>query len=105
MENYYYNRLNKAQQNTYHAMKMGLQSLASSFQVPRLEGKDLMDVYFLLRLDCPEIFYSVKFSYRYYKDSGNAEMIPEYLFDKNKVKDHQKAMKSRVEKLVRPAMK
>ena len=105
MENYYYNRLNKAQQNTYHAMKMGLQSLAPSFQVPRLEGKDLMDVYFLLRLDCPEIFYSVKFSYRYYKDSGNAEMIPEYLFDKNKVKDHQKAMKSRVEKLVRPAMK
>ena len=105
MENYYYNRLNKAQQNTYHAMKMGLQSLAPSFQVPRLEGKDLMDVYFLLSLDCPEIFYSVKFSYRYYKDSGNAEMIPEYLFDKNKVKDHQKAMKSRVEKLVRPAMK
>lgn len=105
MENYYYNRLNKAQQNTYHAMKMGLQSLAPSFQAPRLEGKDLMDVYFLLRLDCPEIFYSVKFSYRYYKDSGNAEMIPEYLFDKNKVKDHQKAMKSRVEKLVRPAMK
>lgn len=105
MENYYYHRLNKAQQNTYHAIKTGLQSLAPSFAVPRLEGKELAEVYFLLRLDCPEIFYSVKFSYRYYPDSANAEMIPEYLFDKNKVKDHQKALKARVEKLARPAMK
>ena len=105
MEKYYYNRMNKAQQNTYHAMKTGLESLASSFQVPRLEAKELMDVYFLLRLDCPEIFYSVKFSYRYYPSSGNAEMVPEYLFEKSKVKDHQKALKARVEKLVRPAMK
>lgn len=105
MEKYYYNRLNKAQQNTYHAMKTGLESLVPSFQIPRLEAKELMDVYFLLRLDCPEIFYSVKYSYRYYPSSGNAEMIPEYLFEKSKVKEHQKAMKARVEKLVRPAMK
>lgn len=105
MENYYYNRLNKAQQNTYHAIKTGLQSLAPSFQVPRLEHKELADVYFMVRLDNPEIFYSVNFKYRFYPESGNAEMIPEYLFDKNKIKDHQKAMKSRVEKLARPATK
>lgn len=105
MENYYYNRLNKAQQNAYHAMKTGLQSLAPSFPVPRLEAKELCDVYFLLRLDCPEIFYSVKFSYRYHPESSNVEMIPEYLFEKSKIKDHQKALKSRVEKLVRPAQK
>lgn len=30
-------------------------------------------------------------------------MIPEYLFDKGKVKDHQKAMKARIAKLARPA--
>ena len=105
MEKYYFNRMTKVQQNTYHAMKTGLESLAPSFQVPRLEASELMEVYFLLRLDCPEIFYSVKFSYRYYPSSGNAEMVPEYLFEKSKVKDHQKAMKARVEKLVRPAMK
>ena len=29
--------------------------------------------------------------------------MPEYLFEKEKVKEHQKAMKARVEKLVRPA--
>jgi hypothetical protein len=31
------------------------------------------------------------------------EVIPEYLFDKKKIKDHQQALQSRVEKLVRPA--
>ena len=105
MEKYYYNRLNKAQQNTYHAIKTGLQSLAPSFQIPRLEHKELADVFFLVRLDNPEIFYSVNFKYKFYQDSGNAEMIPEYMFDKSKIQDHQKAMKSRVEKLARPAMK
>lgn len=105
MENYYYNRLNKAQQNTYHAIKTGLQSLSPSFQIPRLEHKELADVFFMVRLDNPEIFYSTNFKYRFYQESGNAEMIPEYIFDKSKIQDHQKAMKSRVEKLARPAMK
>lgn len=104
-EAYYYNQLNKAQQAVYHGMKEGLLSLTPNFQVPLLSGRELSDIYFMLRLDCPEIFYSVKFKYRYYQDSGNAEIIPEYLFDKNKIRDHQKAMKSRVEKLARPAMK
>ena len=105
MEQYYYNKLNKAQQNTYHAIKTGLQSLAPSFQIPRLEHKELSDVFFMVRLDNPEIFYSTTFKYKFYQDSGNAEMIPEYMFEKSKIQDHQKAMKSRVEKLARPAMK
>lgn len=104
MENYYYNRLNKSGQAVYHAMKTGLTSLAPSFQVPLVDGKDLADIYFMLRLDHPEIFYSVRFSYRYYQNSGNAELIPEYLFEKKKIIENQKALKSRVEKLSRPAM-
>lgn len=104
MEPYYYNQLNKTQQSVYRGMKAGVQSFASSFQVPRIEGKDLADIYFMLRMDYPEIFYTVTFKYRYYQDSGNVELIPEYLFDKNKIRDHQKAMKSRIEKLVRPVM-
>lgn len=104
MEKYYYNQLNKAQQATYHAMKNGLESLAASFLIPRLEHKELADVFFMVRLDSPELFYAVGYKYRFYPDSGNAEMIPEYLFEKSKVKEHQKAMKARVEKLVRPAM-
>lgn len=103
MEPYYYNHMNKQQQAVYHAMKTGIQSLAPSFPCPRMEGKELTDVFLKLRLDCPEIFFVSGFHFRYYPDSANVELSPEYLFDKNKIKDHQKAMKARVEKLVRPA--
>jgi len=105
MEAFYYNQMNKAEQAAYHAIKAGLTALAPSFSVPRLEGRQLTDIFFKLRLDCPEIFYATGFHYRFYPDSVNVEMIPEYLFDKAKVKDHQKAMKARVEKLARPAAK
>lgn len=104
MEPYYYSHMNKQQQVVYHAMKTGIQSLAPSFPCPRMEGKELTDVFLKLRLDCPEIFYVSGFHFRYYPDSANVELSPEYLFDKNKIKDHQKAMKARVEKLVRPAV-
>lgn len=104
MEPYYYSHMNKQQQAVYHAMKTGIQSLEPSFPCPRMEGKELTDVFLKLRLDCPEIFFVSGFHFRYYPDSANVELLPEYLFDKNKIKDHQKAMKARVEKLVRPAV-
>ena len=60
---------------------------------------------FQLRLDHPEIFWAEGFHYRYYQDSANITFLPEYIFEKGKIKEHQKALKARVEKLVRPAMK
>jgi len=84
-------------------MKAGLKALAPSFLVPRLEGRELAEIYFLLRMDCPEIFYTVKFSYRFYPDSENVEFVPEYLFPKKQIQEHQKAMESRVKKLARQA--
>lgn len=104
MEPYYYSQLSKVEQAVYHAMKTGFSEMAPSFLVPRVEAKQLSEVFFRMRLDCPEIFYAVNFKYRSYRDSGNLEILPEYLFEKSKIKDHQKAMKARVEKLVRPAM-
>lgn len=105
MIQYYYELLNKEQQRAYHAIKTGLESLAPSFPVPRLSGQELTDIYFMVRLDYPEIFYSVKFRYKYYPDSENVEMIPEYLFKKKQIMEHQKAMESRVKKLARQAEK
>ena len=102
MEAYYYSTMNKTMQNIYHAMKNGLLAIAPSFSVPRLEGRELQDIFFRLRLDCPEIFYAVGFRYRYYKDAGNIEILPDYLFDKKKIIDHQKAMQARIAKLIRP---
>lgn len=105
MEQYYFNTLTKPQQNSYNAIKAGLQSLAPSFPVPLLENRELSDVFMKVRLDHPQLFYAGTFKYRYYPDSGNAEMVPEYLFEKGKIKDHQKALQARVEKLARPMMK
>lgn len=103
MEPYYYSQMNKIQQNVYHGMKTGLMALAPSFPVPKLDGRELGDIFFKLRLDCPEIFYAVGFQYRFYQDAANVEIIPEYLFEKGKVKELKKAMDARVLKLSRPA--
>ena len=103
MEPYYYTQMNKEEQAAYHAMKEGLLSLAPSFPVPRLEGRELSELFFCLRLDCPEIFYASGFHYRFYPSSAHVEFIPEYLFDKAKIKEHQKAMAARVNKLAAKA--
>ena len=105
MEPFYYNHMNKNQQAAYRAMQQGLINLSDEFQIPRLEGKDLSNVFFELRLDHPEIFWASGFKYKYYPDSPNLILIPEYLFDKGKIREHQKAMGALVEKLARPAMK
>ncbi len=102
MEVYYYSKMSKTQQNVYHNMKVGIMALAPSFPVPKLEGSELQEIFFKLRLDCPNIFYVVGFKYRYYKDASNVEVIPEYLFEKKKIREHQAAMEARITKLVRP---
>ena len=105
MEQYYYNHMNKAQQAAYHSLLSGVKNLADEFQIPALEGEELYNVFFQMRLDHPEIFWVSSYKYRYYKDSPNLIFIPEYLFDKKKICEHQKAMTARVEKLIRPAQK
>ena len=75
--NYYYDQLNKEQQRAYYAIKEGLLKLQDSFPVPMLSGKELADIYFMIRMDCPEIFYVPSFRYRYYPDSANVEFMPE----------------------------
>ena len=105
MEQYYYNHMNKAQQAAYHSILSGVKNLADEFQISALEGEELYNVFFQMRLDHPEIFWVSSYKYRYYKDSPNLIFIPEYLFDKKKICEHQKAMTARVEKLIRPAQK
>ena len=85
MEQYYYNHMNKAQQAAYHSILSGVKNLADEFQIPALEGKELYNVFFQMRLDHPEIFWVSSYKYRYYKDSPNLIFIPEYLFDKKKI--------------------
>ena len=105
MEPFYYSKMNKMQQAAYHAICQGVLQMEKEIQVPRMSGEELYNVFFQMRLDHPEIFWATGFKYRYYQESPNIQFLPEYLFDRAKVKEHQKAMKSRVEKLARPAQK
>ena len=102
MEAYYCQHMSKPHQAAYHAMKVGFTALSPCFSVPRLDSSELSSIFFQLRLDCPEIFYVTGFSYRFAHGAENVELLPEYLFDKGKVKEHQRALSARVEKLVRP---
>lgn len=102
---YYYDQLNKEQQKVYHAIRQGLLEVSPSFPVLRLERKELGDIYFMVRMDDPMIFWSVTFKYRYYPDSTYVELIPEYLFSKDKIREHRQAMESRLKKLAKQAEK
>ena len=103
MEPFYYTKMTKQQQAAYHVIMQGANALADEFQIPRIEIAELYDVFFRLRLDHPEIFWMTGYKYKYYQDSPNLIFVPEYLFDKNKIREHQRAMSSRVEKLARAA--
>ena len=101
MEPYYYSQMNKQQQRIYQVIKSGLESFSQSFDVQRIDGTELSDIFYKLRLDCPEIFYASTFRYSFYEDSTLVKIKPVYLFEKNKIREHQLAMSARVEKLTR----
>lgn len=97
---YYYNMLNKEQKKAYFMIKEGLLEMRNSFPVPRLSQKELSDIYFMIRMDHPEIFWSVTFSYSYYDDSSMVKFSPKYFFfDKEKRIEQKKALDSRIKKL------
>ncbi len=101
MEPYYYTQMNKQQQRIYQVIKSGLEALSPSFDLQRIDGVELSEIFHKLRLDCPEMFYASTFRYSFHEDSTQLKIMPVYLFDKNKIREHQKAMSARVEKLAR----
>lgn len=100
---YYYQQLPPPERAAYHGMLTCLRELAPSARIPRLTMETLGTLFFQLRLDHPEIFWATSFKYKFFKGSPNYIFIPEYIFEKNKIREHQKALKARVDKLARPA--
>ncbi|MDO4976595.1 MAG: peptidase [Eubacteriales bacterium] len=102
-ESYYFNHLNKFQKAVYHSIQTGLRELKDTIIVPKMDMKELSEIFFLVRLEDPFLFYSERFQCRHYAKADSMELIPEYLFNKKQIKAHTKAMESRIQKLVRPA--
>ena len=105
MEPYYYRQMNREQQAVYRGMCQGFEELRGEFLIPRLEGRELAEVFLRLRLDHPEIFWVPGYRCQFYRDSPNLILHPEYLFEKGRVQEQKKAMEARVRKLTAPMMK
>ena len=75
MEPFYYNKMNKLQQAVYHGMLQGINALDSEIQIPRIDGRELYDIFFRMRLDHPEVFWATGYQYRYYDKSDSASGI------------------------------
>ncbi len=97
--------MNKEQQAVYRLLRQGVEELAQEILIPKIDLQQLRDVFFYMRLDHPEIFWVVDYRCKYYQESPNLILEPEYLFQKGKVREHQQAMKARVTKLARAAEK
>ena len=100
---YYYGQLSRPLQGVYDALLGGFRALAPGIRIPMLDEKQLADVYLRLKLDEPLLFYVTGYRCRWMPGAAHLELLPEYLFDKNKIREHQRAMSSRVEKLARAA--
>jgi len=94
--------MDKQKQAAYHGILQGITSLADEFQIPALDGEDLYNVFFQLRLDHPEIFYAVGFSCRAVPEAAFVEFWPEYRFEKKRIREHRQAIEARVTRLLRP---
>ena len=102
MDGFYYKGLNREEKSAYEQMRAGFESLAPAIRVARLEPARLAEVYLRLKLDTPLLFYVTGYSYRFYPASDHVELIPEYLFEKSKIRTHQQAIAARIERLTRP---
>lgn len=103
-EEYYYQKMDKISRMAYYAMYEGFSRILPEFPVPKLDNRQLTDIFFLLRLDHPEIFFVNTFTYRFTAVSDYVQMVPVYMFDKKKIREHQKAMEGRIARLIRPAL-
>lgn len=99
---YYSKGLNKQQKAVYDALRQGFDALAPAIRIERLENAELADVYTRLKLDEPKLWFVVGYTYRFYPQASHVELIPEYLFDKGKIREHRQAIDSRIARLTRP---
>ena len=102
MPGYYYQSLNKTERSVYDALLTGMDQLQPVIRIPRLENDRLLEIFTRLKLDEPLLFFVVSYTVRYYPGAQHMEFLPEYLFDKGKIKEHRQAIAARLTRLTRP---
>ena len=104
MAGYYEKGLSKVQRPIYELLRQGFDRLDTVIRVPKLSSEELADVYLRLKLDEPLLFFVTGYSYRFYPGADHVEFLPEYLFDKGKIREHRQAVNARIQRLTRPLM-
>ena len=99
---YYYGQLSRPLQGVYDALLGGFRVLAPGIRIPMLDEKQLADVYLRLKLDEPLLFYVTGYRCRWMTGAAHMELLPEYLFDKAKIRTHQQAVSARLARLTKP---
>jgi len=104
-EEYYFGQLGKEKRRLYREMYEGLMSLEAAFPMQMAESSVLTEIFTLVRLDHPEIFWAVSFKYSFVRGADTIMLEPEYLFRKKQIEEHQRAIEARVKRLCAPAAK
>ena len=92
---YYYGQLTKPLQGVYDTLLSGFRVYAPSIRIPDVEQGQLAEVYLRLKLDEPLLFYVTGYRCRWMPGAAHLELLPEYLFDKSKIRTHQQAIEAR----------
>jgi len=101
MAGYYYGQLSKEKKAVYDMLAAGCDALAAVIRVPDLGTEVLSDIYLRMKLDLPLLFFVTGFHYRKMPGADHVEVLPDYLFDRGKVKMHRQAVTARLERLAR----
>ena len=101
MAGYYYGQLSKEKKAVYDMLAAGCDALAAVIRVPDLGTEVLSDIYLRMKLDLPLLFFVTGFHYRKMPGADHVEVLPDYLFDRGKVKMHRQAVMARLERLAR----
>ena len=101
---FYYNRMTKWEQSVYDQLLRSFEVLEPKVRVPKMPVKDISDIYMQMKLDNPMLFYVTSFSMRISPQGDHMEVIPEYMFKKDKIQTQKKGLDARLIKLLRPLM-
>ncbi len=101
---WYLSTLDGDEYTAYTEILDGLLSLSGGIRVPKMEYKRISDIFAMVKLDRPEIFYVSGHSFRSPVGAGYTEVIPEYHFPVKKIPELQNAISSRADRILRQAV-
>ena len=100
---WYRENLNGIEAEIYDEIKEGLLSLKKEIKVPRLEYRRIFEIYSMVKLDFPEIFYADSPSYSLRNGSDSIIVIPKYLFSNKQIASIKESLFVRLERVLRTA--